>query len=84
VRRRAWCRRQGDGESLAVEWSRKGKAIIEPIDFSRHLVRGMLSTAVGPRARLSLELKSSHLSRMRMSLKSRPPVVGRRPAAVAD
>jgi hypothetical protein len=36
------------GESLAVEWSREEKQIVERMCFSRHLVRGVISTAVRP------------------------------------
>jgi hypothetical protein len=40
-----------------VEWSREGKKIVEQTGCTRHLVRRVISTDVGPRALLELELK---------------------------
>jgi hypothetical protein len=44
-----------------MDWSCKGKKLVERTYFSRHLVRGVISTPIGPRALLGLELKSWHL-----------------------
>jgi hypothetical protein len=78
------CRRQGYSNYLAVEWSRERKKSVERMGFSRHLVRGVIATAIGPRALLGLELKCWHLSWMRMSPEPVQPVAGLRPTAVAD
>jgi hypothetical protein len=69
---------------VGVDRSREEKNLIEQTCLAGPLVHGVMSTAIGPRAPLSLELKPWHLSLVWMSPEPVQLVARLPPAAVAD
>jgi hypothetical protein len=71
------------GKSLGIDWSTEGKTFVERTYFSRHLVCSGISTAVGPRPQLGLELQDLHLWWAEMSPEPVWLGTGPHPAAIA-
>jgi hypothetical protein len=64
-----------------MEWSHEEEKIVERMCFSQHLLHSVISTALGPRALLSLELQDLRLCLAGMSLEPVRPLMGPRLSA---